>query len=370
MATSNSYVFGITTQIDEFFRESFERIGVKGNEISEPMIASAQMSANLALTDWMGKVPLTWMRKRQMITLYQGQMTYQLPPQMTQIIDVIAIQPQRLNTNGIALSSTVASGSAANVFDPNSTAGCTLANPNGDIGYNYGTNTLSTNNSFNGNSIFYVGIQPLNNNSVYKLAVQYSFDGANWLTINTPKQTTYNMDQIGWIVIENSLNAQYWRILETGGATLAIQQLYFAEPINNGQGDRALTALSYTQWMQVSNKLTQSYPSGYFFNSQANPTITLWPVPNQTYTGLLYTGYFYPQDVTYLFNEFDVPRRFVEALVAELAYRLASKPIFNVPSDKIVQLKEDKVEAFNNAAMTDQSNFILSFKPNFSYLGK
>ena len=178
------------------------------------------------------------------------------------------------------------------------------------------------------------------------------------------------MDQIGWIVIENSLNAQYWRILETGGATLAIQQLYFAEPINNGQGDRALTALSYTQWMQVSNKLTQSYPSGYFFNSQANPTITLWPVPNQTYTGLLYTGYFYPQDVTYLFNEFDVPRRFVEALVAELAYRLASKPIFNVPSDKIVQLKEDKVEAFNNAAMTDQSNFILSFKPDFSYLGK
>jgi hypothetical protein len=113
MATSNSYVFGITTQIDEFIRESFERIGVKGNEISEPMIASAQMSANLALTDWMGKVPLTWMRKRQMITLYQGQMTYQLPPQMTQIIDVIAIQPQRLNTGGIALSSTVASGSAA-----------------------------------------------------------------------------------------------------------------------------------------------------------------------------------------------------------------------------------------------------------------
>lgn len=360
MATSNSYVFGTNTQIDEFFRESFERIGIIGNKLTYPMVNSAVMSANLALSEWMGKGPNTWMRKRQLLTLYQGQPTYQLPTNMTQIVDVIGIQPQRLNSGGTAGSSAVALGAAANVFDPNITTGCTLGGANGFISYDYGAG--------NNNSIFYVGIQPLANSQVYKLAVQYSFDGVSWLTIYNGQTQTYNANQIGWIVISNALNARYWRILETGGATLGIQQLYFAQPINNGQGDRALTALSYTQWMQVANKMTQSLPSGYFFDSQIQPTITLWPVPNQDYQGLLYTAYFYPQDVTNLFNEFDLPQRYLEALVAELAYRLAGKFALT-DVNLIARLKQDRDEKFSTATVTDATNVALSFMPDFSYLG-
>jgi hypothetical protein len=361
MATSNSYVFGTNTQIDEFFREAFERIGIISNKLTYPMINSAVMSANLALSEWMGKGPNSWMRKRQLITLYQAQPTYQLPTNITQVVDVIAIQPQRLNSGGTAYSSAVAAGAPSNVFDPNISVGCTLAAADGYISYDYGVGKT--------NSIFYVGIQPLENNQIYKIAVDYSFDNLNWITIYNGQTQTYNSNQIGWIVISNALNARAWRIRETNGATLGIQQLYFAQPINNGQGDRALMALSYTQWMQVSNKMTQSQPSGYFFDTQIQPTITLWPVPNQNYTGLLYTAYFYPQDVTNLFNEFDLPQRYLEALVAELAYRLAAKFALT-DTNLLARLRMDKDEKFSTATNTDETNVALSFMPDFSYLGK
>jgi hypothetical protein len=70
-----------------------------------------------------------------------------------------------------------------------------------------------------------------------------------------------------WFVIESSLNARAWRIRESGGAILAIQQIYLSVPTVTGTGDRYMTPLSYTQWMQIPTKLSQGFPSSYFFNA-------------------------------------------------------------------------------------------------------
>ena len=117
MATSGTYLFGQTTSIDEFFRESFERIGVLGNDLAPYHAQSAIMSANLLLTEWMGKGPNAWMREMFMFTLYNNQPIYQLPSNITQIVTVIATTPQRFNVGGTASSSGVASGAAANIFN-------------------------------------------------------------------------------------------------------------------------------------------------------------------------------------------------------------------------------------------------------------
>lgn len=69
MATSNTYLFGTNTQLDALFDDAFERIGIIGNELVGLNIKSAIMSANLELTSWQGKVPLSWTRKRFM-TVY------------------------------------------------------------------------------------------------------------------------------------------------------------------------------------------------------------------------------------------------------------------------------------------------------------
>ncbi len=361
MATSNSYTFGSNTQVDDLIRESFERIGMIGDEVTGLKIQSAIMSANLELTSWQGKVPLQWTRKRFLLSLYVNQPTYILPSTITRIVDVCAIQPQRYNTGGTSTSSTpIAPGTSAdNCFDPSTSAGCIQTLSNGNIAYDYGDS--------NTQSIQYVGITPLQTQVDYTLAVDYSFDNVNWATIYQAPTQTYFANQIIWFVIENSLNARAWRIRETKNATLQLQQIYFSEPTIVGTGDRYLTELSYTEWMQIPTKMTKGFPSSYFFNAQVSPYLTLWPILGPTaqasqFTGLLYTAYQYSQDVIALFNQFDLPQRFYDALVAGLTYRLAIK----FAPDKAQMFKGEAYEAFQLAALTDATYSSLRFQPDFS----
>lgn len=361
MATSNTYEFGSNAAIDDLLRESFERIGIIGNELTGLQVQSAIMSANLELTAWQGKVPLSWTRKRFMTSLYVNQPTYLVPVRVTRIVDVVASQPIRLNTGGTAFSSS--GGNAANCFDPNATAGCVQTAPNGYIYYDYGIG--------NNQSIQFVGITGLTAfDSTYQLVVEYSFDNTNWTEAYKAPAQTYSVNKTVWLVIENTINARTWRIREVGGATLKIQQIYLDIPTNTGTGDRWLQPLSYTEWMQIPTKNNFGFPSSYFFNEQIQPTITLWPVPGPNslanqFTALLYDGYQYSQDVTNLFNQFDVPQRFYDALVSGIAYRLATK----FAPDKVQLKKQESDEAFQLATLTEFQGVPLRFQPDLSYYG-
>lgn len=354
--TSNTYLFGTNTQLDDLFRDAFERIGIIGNEQVALHVQSAIMSSNLELSSWPGRGLNLWLVQKRMIGLYPNQPTYTLPVNTVRILEAVATQPQRLNTGGTAFSSAVASGLASNCFTNNNNTGCTLNGPNGYIGYNYGSNP---------NSIIYVGITPLAQ-ATYTLVVDYSFDNANWFTIYTAPSQTYFANQVTWFVIENSLNAQLWRIRETGGATLAIQFIYFDQPTTQGTGDRLLSTLSRSSYMAVSTKMTTGYPSGYYYDGLISPTITLWPVPPANYIGnLLYTGYSYVQDVTQMFQTVNVPQRFYDAFVAGLAARLSLK----FKTDMFQLLKAEAQEAYAIAAKTDFENVSLNFNPNLSGSG-
>jgi hypothetical protein len=372
VATSNTYSFGTNTQLDALFDDAFERIGIIGNELVGLNIKSAIMSANLELTSWQGKVPLSWTRKRFMTSVYPGQSTYLLPKTITRVLDVVASQPVRLNSGGTAISS--AGGSPANCFNPQSSAGCTQVSPDGSISYDYGVG-----NSF---SIQYVGITPLAAQATYKLVVEYSFDNVNWFTVYTAPSQLYFANQVTWFVIENAINARAWRIRETGGATLAIQQIYFSQANSRGPGDRYLTSLSYTEWMQIPTKNnTGNFPSSYFYNEQIQPTLTLWPVPSvastaNQFTALIYTAYQYSQDIVLLFQTVEIPQRFYDALVAGIAARLAVKAdallattggdTLKMAPEKIAFLKQEANDAFQLAALTEFQSVPLRFQPDMS----
>lgn len=353
---SQSYLFGQNTPLDDLFREAFERIGIIGNEQVALQVQSVILSANLELSSWPGKGLNLWLIRKQMLSLYPNQPTYTLPLDTVRILEVTAIQPTRLNTGGTAFST--AGGNASTCFDPTQTAGCVQNAANGSIGYDYGPSQSP--------SIIYVGVTPLQPQSTYTLKVEYSFDAVTWLTAFQAPSQTYFAGQINWFVIEHSLNARAWRITETGGATLSLQQIYFAQPTNVGAGDRLLSALSRSEYMAISTKMNTGYPSGYYFDQLMAPTITLWPVPPQgSLTGLLYTSYHYAQDVTQMFQQVDVPQRFYDAFVAGLSVRLALK----FKPDLFQVLKAEAQEAYALAAKTDFENVTLRFDPDFTAYG-
>ncbi len=355
--TSNSYSFGTNTNLDDLFRESFERIGIIGNEQTPLHIQSAIMSANLELSSWPGRGLNLWLVQQMMFSIYVGQPTYSLPVNTVRVLEVAATQPIRLNNGGTPASS--AGGNASNCFDSNQTAGCIQMSPNGNISYDYGYN-----NSY---SILYVGITPLEI-STYTLVVEYSFDNINWIPVYQAPAQTYPASQITWFVIQQSLKARAWRIRETGGTILAIQQIYFSQPTTFGTGDRLLNPLSRSEYIAIPTKLTQGFPSGYYFNQIIPPTISLWPVPpvNNTQTNILYTNYSYAQDITQMFQTAQIPQRFYDALVAGITARLAMK----FAADKLPIMEAKANETYAIAAKTDFECVTLRFEPDFiSYNG-
>jgi hypothetical protein len=347
MALSNSYSFGRITTVDDLLRNAYLRIERKPEEYTVEQIDDALFSLNLEISTWLGKRLSLWQVQRQMFQMYPGQATYQLPPSTVRVLDVTAIKQERLNLGGVAFAST---GVAANAFTAGNTSGCIQTAPDGYIGYNYVTSAKS---------ILYVGVLAQTAEQIYALNVECSFDGTNWITLLEAPADAYPLTQLKWLVVEDALNAQYWRIKEREGGTLRIQQLYFSQPTSTGSGDRRLGEFSREDYMNISNKNNQSlWPSSYYFNQKLRCTMTLWPVPSSTtsgYNAILYSSERYAMDINRLNQNIDIPAMFYDAACGSLAVRLATITP-NFPTEKLQILTMQAAEAYRLAGQTNYEN--------------
>lgn len=372
MITSNTYQFGDNTQLDDLIREAYERIGIIGNVETGLHLQSALLSGNLELATWPGKGLNLWMVRKHMLALSPNQAVYTLPSYTVRVLEVVASSPTFVTQNGLGtpISSDTQSGNAANCFNQYSNVGWTSTTNNGAyIGYNFGTSQSPP-------EIFYIGVWALTNSAPvnYQLAIEYALgDGEYWNTALTTQVMDFTASVPQWFVIENPVNARFWRIRKVGGSAsnLAIRQLYLAQPpYSQGPGDRMLSTLSRSEWMSIANKMEGAnqgggFPSGYYFDERIPPTITMWPVPDTSYTTLLYTNFQYAQDMTALFQNADVPPRFYDALVAGLAARLAIK--FAWDRQEVMTMQAE--QAYQLAAKTDYENVPIRFQPDFNCYG-
>jgi len=136
---------------------------------------------------------------------------------------------------------------------------------------------------------------------------------------------------------------------------------------NSGQEtqfDRVIMPISRTEYAQTPNKNLQSPPTVFWFDRLINPTITLWPVPDQTG---VYTLNFYRviqvQDAeTTGAQTLDIPYRWLDAACAGLAARLA-----NIYSpDRSNLLEQKAAQAYDIAATQDTENVPLYIMPGLS----
>ena len=191
----------------------------------------------------------------------------------------------------------------------------------------------------------------------YTLRAQYSFDGTNWANndVLILPTTTFKANALQWFTIDVPINAPYFRILETGGATLNIQELYF----NNGVIDTILSRMSWSEYHTYPNKEQQGTPSQFGFDRQIQPVMRLYLTPNNLYNCLFYTYKRQIQDVGSMIDTAEIPDRFMDAITAALASRLAIK---EKRFDIYQIIKAEEVEAFNLAAFEDEENVPVKIK--------
>lgn len=88
--------------------------------------------------------------------------------------------------------------------------------------------------------------------------------------------------------------------------------------------DYPLTRLSATDYFSKVNKTSQGRPTSYWLKRDLTPVLYVWQAPDQTYT----LKYWYLRriyDAGTGANTNDVPFRFLPALIAGLAHKLAAK---------------------------------------------
>lgn len=137
--------------------------------------------------------------------------------------------------------------------------------------------------------------------------------------------------------------------------------------LNNGQTtqtDSYLEPMSRTIYATIAEKFTQGPPTTFWFDRLISPTVTMWPVPDG---GGPYTFNYYActqlEDANVPSGETPgVPYRWLSALVAGMAYRLARvyKPELE---DK---RKVDYGDAWGFAASQDTENAPFTIAPGLA----
>lgn len=155
--------------------------------------------------------------------------------------------------------------------------------------------------------------------------------------------------------------------LTAGTATYALPEslvtiLIAYISVDDGAGstqDRVITPLSASDYASMPNKLTEGYPTSYWLNRQIDPTVTLWPVPDDSATYTLKFRYARQvQDVVLPSGvQLDAPFRLLDAAISGLAYRLA---LHFRPEVQEQRLKDyDRAWGFAATQDTENVNFYI-----------
>lgn len=239
---------------------------------------------------------------------------------------------------------------AQNAFDGDPLTFCRNPFPNGYIAYDYGLG--------NTEKITFVGIQS-NITTIYNIIVEWSLDNISWYPLLIIGAKTFNKDENTWFDIPIPVDARLYRIRETGGAILDIQEIYF----NNNTFDFVISEVSRYEYNTFPNKYLQSRPNVYYLNRQIEPILNLWPTPSSQYNCLFYSYKQMMQDTgTFYTNTLDVPARFYPSLVWALCWQLALK----YKPDMAMMFKGEYDQSFGIASIEDSENTPIRIMGDYS----
>lgn len=133
--------------------------------------------------------------------------------------------------------------------------------------------------------------------------------------------------------------------------TVGIRDVYMRTTVNGVSTDRPMWPLSSADYDAQANKTTQAPPQSYYAQKSITPTITLWPVPDDTATYSLKVRIMTQmQDVSQRSGAtLDMPYRWLDVYVSGLAYRLSR---IYAP-DKETLREKDFEKAWSNSATLD-----------------
>ena len=195
------------------------------------------------------------------------------------------------------------------------------------------------------------------------VALERSDDNVTWVTIQTETPTAV-AGEWTWFDLDSSVATRYFRVRATTG-TLSFSQIYLA----NTPTETPLARMNRDDYTSLPNKAFQnSRPLQFWFDRQVNnPVMHLWPVPNEAATvcQIVVWRQRYIMDVGTMTQDVEVPQRWLEAIVAGLAAKMALE-LVEVDVNLIPILDQKAASTLYIAQMEERDNSPMMIAPNIS----
>ena len=134
--------------------------------------------------------------------------------------------------------------------------------------------------------------------------------------------------------------------------------------IRRDDTDTEIGRMGRAEYLHVPTKTTQGRATRYFVNRQITPTITIWPVPENSTDQLVYYRFIRLEDIAASTNDANVPFRFLPCMVSGLAYYLSLKR----KPQLTPMLKQIYDEEFMNASLEDREKVAFTIVPTATSL--
>ena len=214
--------------------------------------------------------------------------------------------------------------------------------------------------------VFYVGFNGYaapGTTTTYNFAYEISNDGVTWTTIKQFPATTLSDREWAYFNIGTTPNYLYYRLRETVATTFSIRQIVFS----TSQQVIPLARLNRDDYWSLPNKQFPSERSlQYWFNRTIDPTMYLWPVPNNDFQIFQLIIEREMQDIGSLTKELYVPNRWIGSIQSTLSHKLALQ-LPGVDLNRVQYLENIAKQLENDASQEERDKSPIYFQPNISY---
>ena len=342
--TVSQTVFNTNNILDQAFR----RCKVPPETVTSEMQQTALDSLYLLISSLCNRGIQLWTIEKIILPFYLGN-GYVTTPVGT--IDLLNTNLRTINQYTGSISSS--SGSPSLADDNDLSTACVQTAPNGWILQNLLQPTLVTTLGVN---MYAAG--------TYNLKIEWSNDSTNWVTVVNPGAVVYPQNGWNWYDINPSITAQYWRLSETGGATLSVAEFVTA----GNPTEIPIARLNQDDYTNLPNKTFQGRPLQFWLDRQlAAPVARLWPTPDQQAQFAQFVAWRqrHIMDVGSLTETIELPQRWVDAITWELANRLCFE-IKEVDIAMADRIAPRAAEAMSMAFMEERDNSPFMMAPNIS----
>jgi len=214
--------------------------------------------------------------------------------------------------------------------------------------------------------VFYVGFNAYspNTTTTYNLVYETSLDGVTWTNQQTLPATTLGDYEWAYFNVNITQPYPYYRLRNTNTtSTFSLRQIVLSQ----SQQVIPLARLNRDDYWNLPNKQFPSVRSlQYWFDRTIEPSMYLWPVPNNDFQMFQLIIEKQMMDVGSLTNQIYVPDRWINSVQMSLSHRLAMQ-LPGVDMQRIGYLEQQAEKAFQQASDEERDKSPIYFQPNISY---